>query len=79
MREILVDYARQHRAAKRDGGERVTLDGLPFKSRSVDVLPSTTPCESWHGLILSSAVSWNFDFSRGSRSQKFRMPSAFRP
>jgi RNA polymerase sigma factor (TIGR02999 family) len=38
MRQILVDYARQHRAAKRDGGERVTLDGLPFKSRTVDVL-----------------------------------------
>ena len=26
MREILVDYARKRRAAKRDGGERLTLD-----------------------------------------------------
>jgi RNA polymerase sigma factor (TIGR02999 family) len=26
MREILVDYARNRRAAKRDGGERLTLD-----------------------------------------------------
>jgi RNA polymerase sigma factor (TIGR02999 family) len=38
MRQILVDYARNHRAAKRDGGERVTLDGIPLKSRGVDVV-----------------------------------------
>lgn len=38
MRQILVDYARNRRSAKRDGGERVTLDGLPFKSRSVDMV-----------------------------------------
>jgi RNA polymerase sigma factor (TIGR02999 family) len=38
MRQILVDYARTRRAAKRDGGERVTLDGLPFKSPSVDMI-----------------------------------------
>lgn len=38
MRQILVEYARQRRAAKRDGGDRVTLDGLAFKSRSVDMI-----------------------------------------
>ena len=38
MRQILVDHARDRRAAKRTGGERVTLDGLAFKSRSVDMV-----------------------------------------
>ena len=38
MRQILVEYARSRDAAKRDGGDRVTLDGLAFKSRSVDMI-----------------------------------------
>jgi RNA polymerase sigma factor (TIGR02999 family) len=40
MRQILVDYARSRRAAKRDGGHRLTLDdGLAFiESRSVDLM-----------------------------------------
>ncbi len=38
MRQILVDYGRSRDTAKRDGGDRVTLDGLAFKSRSVDIL-----------------------------------------
>jgi RNA polymerase sigma factor (TIGR02999 family) len=38
MRQILVDYARTRRAAKRDGGDRVTLDGVAFKSRHVDMI-----------------------------------------
>ena len=38
MRQILVDYARNRRAAKRDGGDRVTLDGVAFKSRHVDMI-----------------------------------------
>jgi RNA polymerase sigma factor (TIGR02999 family) len=40
MRQILVDYARSRRAAKRDGGHRLTLDdGLAFiESRSVDLI-----------------------------------------
>jgi len=38
MRQILVEYARGRNAAKRDGGDRVTLDGLAFKSRSVDMV-----------------------------------------
>ena len=38
MRQILVEYARSRNAAKRDGGDRVTLDGLAFKSRSVDLV-----------------------------------------
>ena len=38
MRQILVEYARSRSAAKRDGGDRVTLDGLAFKSRSVDMV-----------------------------------------
>jgi RNA polymerase sigma factor (TIGR02999 family) len=38
MRQILVDYARDRRAAKRDGGDRVTLNGLAFKTRSVDMI-----------------------------------------
>jgi RNA polymerase sigma factor (TIGR02999 family) len=40
MRRILVQYARRRRAAKRDGGHKLTLDSaiaLP-KSRSVDVI-----------------------------------------
>jgi RNA polymerase sigma factor (TIGR02999 family) len=38
MRQILVDHARTRGANKRDGGERVTLDGLPLKTRSVDLV-----------------------------------------
>jgi len=40
MREILVDYARKRRAAKRDGGERLNLDEAAelSKSKGVDVL-----------------------------------------
>lgn len=38
MRQILVDYARTRRATKREGGERVTLEGLPLKTRTVDLV-----------------------------------------
>jgi RNA polymerase sigma factor (TIGR02999 family) len=38
MRQILVEYARNRHAGKRDGGERLTLDGLALKSRSVDMV-----------------------------------------
>jgi RNA polymerase sigma factor (TIGR02999 family) len=38
MRQILVDHARNRNAAKRDGGDRITLDGLAFKSRTVDMV-----------------------------------------
>jgi RNA polymerase sigma factor (TIGR02999 family) len=39
MRQILVEYARSRRAAKRDGGFRLTLDdALAFKTRSVDMV-----------------------------------------
>jgi RNA polymerase sigma factor (TIGR02999 family) len=40
MREILVDHARGRRAAKRDGGSRLTLDEAAelSKSQSVDLL-----------------------------------------
>jgi RNA polymerase sigma factor (TIGR02999 family) len=38
MRQILVEYGRSRNTAKRDGGDRVTLDGLAFKSRSVDIV-----------------------------------------
>jgi RNA polymerase sigma factor (TIGR02999 family) len=38
MRQILVQYARSRNTAKRAGGERVTLDGLAFKSRGVDMI-----------------------------------------
>ncbi|HSZ62808.1 MAG TPA: sigma-70 family RNA polymerase sigma factor [Terriglobales bacterium] len=38
MRQILVDYGRSRDTAKRDGGDRVTLDGLAFKSRNVDIV-----------------------------------------
>ena len=38
MRQILVDYARGRNAAKRDGGDRVTLDGLALQSRRVDMV-----------------------------------------
>jgi RNA polymerase sigma factor (TIGR02999 family) len=38
MRQILVDYARARRATKREGGERITLDGVPLKSRPVDLI-----------------------------------------
>ena len=37
MRQILVDYARGHRAAKRDGGLKLVLDeatALPVAGRS---------------------------------------------
>jgi RNA polymerase sigma factor (TIGR02999 family) len=40
MRQILVDYARAQRAAKRDGGRRVELDEslLPLQLPNVDVI-----------------------------------------
>jgi RNA polymerase sigma factor (TIGR02999 family) len=40
MREILVDHARQRRALKRDGGERVTLSSIdpPDPNQSIDLL-----------------------------------------
>lgn len=39
MREILIDHARRRQAAKRDGGERVTLStGLPSDDAGLDVL-----------------------------------------
>jgi RNA polymerase sigma factor (TIGR02999 family) len=38
MRQILVEYARTRNAAKRDGGNRVTLDGLALKTRGVDMV-----------------------------------------
>lgn len=40
MREILIQYARRRKAAKRDGGYRLTLDGAVAlaESRSVDLL-----------------------------------------
>lgn len=39
MRQILVDYARSRKAARRDGGVRLTLDdALAFKARSVDMV-----------------------------------------
>lgn len=38
MRQILVEYARGRNRVKRDGGDRVTLDGLAFKSRALDMV-----------------------------------------
>lgn len=38
MRQILVEYARSRNRVKRDGGDRVTLDGLAFKSRALDMV-----------------------------------------
>jgi RNA polymerase sigma factor (TIGR02999 family) len=39
MRQILVEHARNRRAAKRDGGFRLTLDdALGFKARHVDLI-----------------------------------------
>jgi len=39
MRQILVDYARRHRALKRDGGYRLALDeALKLPSKDVDLV-----------------------------------------
>ena len=39
MRQILVEHARSRRAAKRDGGFRLTLDdAIEFKARHVDLV-----------------------------------------
>ncbi len=38
MREILIDHARRRDAAKRDGGERVTLSGLDVADTEVDLV-----------------------------------------
>jgi RNA polymerase sigma factor (TIGR02999 family) len=40
MRTVLVDYARERNAQKRDGGERVTLTNLDIRSedRSIDLV-----------------------------------------
>jgi RNA polymerase sigma factor (TIGR02999 family) len=39
MRQILVEYARAHKAAKRDGGIRISLnDALGAKARGTDVV-----------------------------------------
>jgi RNA polymerase sigma factor (TIGR02999 family) len=37
MREILIDHARGKVRAKRDGGERISLSGLPAEATSGDV------------------------------------------
>jgi RNA polymerase sigma factor (TIGR02999 family) len=37
MREILIDHARGKRRAKRDGGERISLSGLPIDEATGDV------------------------------------------
>ena len=39
MREILVDYARKHRALKRDGGYKLTLDeAIKLPAKDVDLV-----------------------------------------
>ena len=38
MREILIDHARRRDAAKRDGGERVTLSGIDIADTEVDLV-----------------------------------------
>jgi RNA polymerase sigma factor (TIGR02999 family) len=39
MRQILVEYARSHRAAKRDGGYKLALDDtVVFQSRNLDLI-----------------------------------------
>ncbi len=39
MRQILVEYARGHRRAKRDGGIKLELDeGLAFKGKNLDLV-----------------------------------------
>jgi RNA polymerase sigma factor (TIGR02999 family) len=39
MRQILVEYARNHRAAKRGGGYKLTLDDtVVFESRNLDLV-----------------------------------------
>lgn len=39
MRQILVEHARGHNAAKRDGGLRLTLDeSIPFKRRDLNLV-----------------------------------------
>jgi RNA polymerase sigma factor (TIGR02999 family) len=39
MRQVLVEYARGHRAAKRDGGIKLQLDeALAFKSKNLDLV-----------------------------------------
>jgi RNA polymerase sigma factor (TIGR02999 family) len=40
MRQILVEYARAHRAAKRDGGRSITFNEeiAVFKNRAVDLV-----------------------------------------
>jgi RNA polymerase sigma factor (TIGR02999 family) len=39
MRQILVEYARGHRAAKRDGGIKLEMDeALPFKGKNLDLI-----------------------------------------
>ena len=37
MREILVDHARHHRAAKRDGGERIALTDIDLATPGTDI------------------------------------------
>lgn len=37
MRRVLIDHARTRKAAKRSGGERITLDGLPEADPAVTV------------------------------------------
>lgn len=37
MREILIDHARGKERAKRDGGERISLSGLPVDETTADV------------------------------------------
>ena len=47
MRQVLVDHARRRQAEKRDGGERVTLDGAlaVYRDEGIDVLDLETALE----------------------------------
>lgn len=59
MRQILVDYARSHRAAKRDGGDRVTLDGMALRAGLWMWSLSTTPSRIWLDLTRNRAALWS--------------------
>jgi RNA polymerase sigma factor (TIGR02999 family) len=75
MRQILVEYARRRKAAKRNGGHTVTLyDSMSFlKTRSLDLVALDDAVNGFAELDARQSPLWNCASSAASRSKKFRV------
>ncbi len=72
MRQILVDYARKRRAAKRGYGCKITLDQAVemVQKRDLDVLALDDVLNNWLASIRNKRELSSCAFSAGSRLKK---------